>query len=320
MRAKTNMSEETREGSLQALTRHPIDWQSADFYNRESLDQELERVFDICHGCRRCVSLCNAFPTLFDLVDESETLEVDGVDKADFDKVVEHCYLCDLCFMTKCPYVPPHEWNVDFPHLMLRAKAANFRAGKTSLRDKILTSTDAVGKLAGIPVVAQAVNAANKLKPARQLLEKTLGVHANAVLPQYHSDNLRKRESRRSKQAVNATPTDRTRGRVALFVTCYGNRNAPQQVQDLIAILEYNEIEVTLVPREQCCGMPKLDLGDLGSVVAAKQANTPVLACAGGSGLGHNGVGTLLRLDVSAGIAADVPARRGGRQGQGGYI
>ena len=130
------MSEETREGSLQALTRHPIDWQSADFYNRESLDQELERVFDICHGCRRCVSLCNAFPTLFDLVDESETLEVDGVDKADFDKVVEHCYLCDLCFMTKCPYVPPHEWNVDFPHLMLRAKAANFRAGKTSLRDQ----------------------------------------------------------------------------------------------------------------------------------------------------------------------------------------
>ena len=92
-----------------------------------SVDKELERVFDICHGCRRCVSLCNAFPTLFDLIDEGKTGEIDGVDKADFGKVVDQCYLCDVCYMTKCPYVPPHPWNVDFPHLMLRAKAHKFK-------------------------------------------------------------------------------------------------------------------------------------------------------------------------------------------------
>ena len=119
--------ERTREGSLEAPTRHPVDWQSEDFWNMDSLNTELERVYDICHGCRRCVSLCNAFPTLFDLVDESDTFEVDGVDKADYQKVVEQCYLCDMCYMSKCPYVPPHEWNVDFPHLMLRAKAVNFK-------------------------------------------------------------------------------------------------------------------------------------------------------------------------------------------------
>jgi len=114
------------EGNLQAPTRHPLDWQNPDFYNEEKCLHEMERIFDICHGCRRCVSLCGSFPTLFDLVDESTTLEVDGVDKKDYWKVVDQCYMCDLCYMTKCPYTPPHEWNLDFPHTMLRAKAIKY--------------------------------------------------------------------------------------------------------------------------------------------------------------------------------------------------
>ncbi|MDH5378895.1 MAG: Fe-S oxidoreductase, partial [Gammaproteobacteria bacterium] len=134
-----------REGSLEAPTRHALDWKSAEFYDETSLFKEMERVFDICHGCRRCVSLCNSFPTLFDLVDESSTMEVDGVAKQDYWKVVDQCYLCDLCYMTKCPYVPPHEWNLDFPHLMLRAKAYKFKKGDVKTRDKILTSTDTMG-------------------------------------------------------------------------------------------------------------------------------------------------------------------------------
>jgi len=130
-----------REGGIEAPTRHPINWKNGDFNDKTSLFDELERVYDVCHSCRRCVSLCNAFPTLFDLIDESETFEVDGVKKEDYWNVVEHCYLCDLCYMTKCPYVPPHEWNIDFPHLMLRAKAYNFQRGNVGVRDKLLTST-----------------------------------------------------------------------------------------------------------------------------------------------------------------------------------
>ena len=164
------MASSIREGSLEAPTRHPLDWQSAEFYDQAALDKELERVFDICHGCRRCVSLCQAFPTLFDLVDESETMEVDGVAKADYIKVVDHCYLCDLCYMTKCPYVPPHEWAVDFPHLMLRAKAVNHKQGKSKTRDKLLTSTDLVGSLAGIPVVNGLVNATFNNSAGRKLV------------------------------------------------------------------------------------------------------------------------------------------------------
>jgi ferredoxin len=140
-----------REGNLSAPDRQPLGWDKPEFWDRDKLNHELERVFDICHGCRRCVNLCDSFPTLFDLVDESPTLEVDGVDKADYMKVVDQCFLCDLCAETKCPYLPPHEWSVDFPHLMLRAKAQKFRHGDTKWRDRIITSTDPVFDAISIP-------------------------------------------------------------------------------------------------------------------------------------------------------------------------
>src|SRR5258706_109651 len=150
-----------REGSLDAPTRHPLPWRSEEFYEQGALETELERVFHICHGCRRCVSLCHAFPTLFDLVDASKSMEVDGVAKSDFAKVVEQCYLCDLCYQTKCPYVPPHPWNIDFPHLMLRAKAVHFRNEGAPLSSKLLSNTRTVGKLASIPAVVEPVDWGN---------------------------------------------------------------------------------------------------------------------------------------------------------------
>ena len=228
------MSTTSREGSLEAPTRHPIDWNNPEFYNEESLNKELERVFDICHGCRRCVSLCNSFPTLFDLVDESDTMEVDGVDKQDYVKVVDQCYLCDLCYLTKCPYVPPHEWNVDFPHLMLRAKAIKYKKGDVKKRDKILSGTDTVGKLAGIPVVSQMVNSAAATGVGRKALEKSLGVHADAKIPHYHSKTARKSLSKKS-LAIDT----QAQNKVALFVTCYNNFNEPEIASDLVKVFEH---------------------------------------------------------------------------------
>jgi glycerol-3-phosphate dehydrogenase subunit C len=262
-----------REGSLEAPTRHPIDWRSPQFTDPAALDKELARVFDICHGCRRCFSLCNAFPTLFDAVDATSSGEVHDVPKEAYWQVVEHCYLCDMCYMTKCPYVPPHEWNVDFPHLMLRAKVKAFEDGKASFRDKVLSSTDTVGSLAGIPVVAGVVNAVNASKVGRKLLEKTLGVDPEAPVPQYHSRSARSRLKDRVGRAAEAKPAAGTHGRVAVFATCYGNRNHPGLVEDLVAVLEHNDIGVALVGSERCCGMPKLELGDLRSIEKLKEAN-----------------------------------------------
>ena len=267
-----------REGSLEAPTRHPLDWQSEEFYDESALMTELERVFDICHGCRRCFNLCNSFPTLFDAIDESASMELDTVPKAVYWDVVDHCYLCDMCYMSKCPYVPPHEWNVDFPHLMLRAKALRYKKQGASKRDRILSSTDKVGRLAGIPVVVQVVNAANRSKLGRKALEKTLGVHRDAPLPQYHSKTARKRlDVLRFEKGERAEPSGKTKGKVVLFSTCYGNRNMPALAEDLVAVYEHNNIPVAMVEKEVCCGMPKLELGDLEAVRKAKEINIPDL-------------------------------------------
>ncbi len=271
------MATPPREGSLEAPTRHPLGQDAPEFYDKPALFKEMERVFDICHGCRRCVSLCQSFPTLFDLVDESTTMEVDGMNPDDYWKVVDQCYLCDLCYQTKCPYVPPHEWNVDFPHLMLRAKAVGHKEGRSKLRDKVLTSTDVVGSLAGIPVVAETINAVNKTKPARKALQAAAGIHAEAWLPEFASRSARARLKGRENSA-EARPAGRSTGKLALFATCYINRNEPGIAEDFAAVLEHNQIPWRLAERERCCGMPKMELGDLDAVEKLKNENIPVLA------------------------------------------
>jgi glycerol-3-phosphate dehydrogenase subunit C len=265
-----------REGNLEPPKRHPIDWRSPAFFDEAQLFDELHRVYDVCHGCRRCFNLCNAFPRLFDLIDEGPTGELDGVEKKRYWEVVDQCYLCDMCFMTKCPYVPPHPLNIDFPHLMLRAKAVKFRQAGASLRDRLLSSTDAVGKLAAIPVVAEVVNAANRMPMARALMERTIGVHRDRELPPYASAKFRSNAKPESSFSVrNGADTP---GKVALYATCYVNYNEPGLGNDLLCLLAHNEIPVVLVEKEVCCGMPKLELGDLETVAKHKARNIPGLA------------------------------------------
>ncbi|HOM12128.1 MAG TPA: heterodisulfide reductase-related iron-sulfur binding cluster [Rubrivivax sp.] len=265
-----------REGNLEAPTRHPIGWQEPGYVDAASAFAEMQRVFDICHGCRRCVSLCQAFPNLFDLVDATADGEVHGVARADYWKVVDQCYLCDLCYMTKCPYTPPHPWNVDFPHLMLRAKAIKFRNGGVKRGERFLASTDVHGQFAGIPVVVQTVNAVNRTRLARKGMHAVLGVHPDAWMPELASRRLR--WSAPKSAATVVTNGERTPGKVAVFATCYVNYNEPGIGHDLLKLLAHNDIPYVLVDKEKCCGMPKLELGDLHGVAAHKAANIPVLA------------------------------------------
>ena len=265
-----------REGNLEAPTRHPIDWRGAEYYDEASAFKEMERVFDICHGCRRCVSLCQSFPNLFDLVDATDDGEVHGVAKDDYWKVVDQCYLCDLCYSTKCPYTPPHPWNVDFPHLMLRAKAIKFKKGGVKFGERFLASTDVHGSFSGIPVVVQTVNAVNKTRAARKLMDGALGVHPDAWMPELATRRLRWSAPKSAATAVR--DGERTPGKVAIFATCYVNYNEPGIGRDLLAVLAHNDIPYVLVEKESCCGMPKLELGDLDAVARHKEANIPVLA------------------------------------------
>jgi glycerol-3-phosphate dehydrogenase subunit C len=270
----------------EAPTRHPLDWHNPEFYDQASLDQELTRIFDICHTCRRCVSLCGAFPTLFDLIDASQTCELDSVPKSDFGKVVDQCYLCDLCFMTKCPYVPPHPWNVDFPHLMLRAKALKFATAEVKFRDRVLTSTDKLGKLATIPVVVQMVNAASTTPSIRKVGEKVMGIAAATELPPYAAKRFLAHA--RPSPDWPARNGERTPGKVAVFATCYVKYNEPDIGHDLLKLLTHNEIPYLTIAKEVCCGMPKLELGDFATVEKLKNVNIPALAA-----LAHEGYAIL---------------------------
>ena len=265
-----------REGSLEAPTRHPLDWKNPEFHDEAKLHAEMERVFDICHTCRRCVSLCGSFPTLFDMIDEGPTGELDGVPKEKYVDVADQCYLCDVCYMTKCPYVPPHPWNLDFPHLMLRAKAVKFASGKVALRDKLLASTDALGRLATIPVVVQVANAVNATSIARAAMESTLGVDRKAWIPSYAPRKFRPNAAPSAAHPVR--DGSRTPGKVAIYSTCYIQYNEPGIGHDLVKILAHNAIPYVIVEKEACCGMPRLELGDLESVAASKERNIPLLA------------------------------------------
>ena len=261
------MSEGQKEGGLSAPTRHPIDWKSESFFDEKNLDDELRRVFDVCHGCRRCVSLCDSFPNMFDLVDESSTLEVDGVDSKDFGAVIDHCFLCDLCYMTKCPYVPPHEWNIDFPHLMLRAKAADFKKGKTETHRKVITNTTKIGKLATIPVVVNMVNGINNSKLGRKVVDKVMHIHPDAHLPPYE----------KLKTQFGSSKDPQSGYHVAVYSTCYGEYNEPAIVEALDEVLQHNQVQTYMVTGLACCGMPKLEIGDIDSAVANWEKNKEVL-------------------------------------------
>jgi glycerol-3-phosphate dehydrogenase subunit C len=255
-----------REGGLDAPVRHPIDWRDPDFANAEKIDAELRRVFDICHGCRRCFNLCDSFPSLFDLIDESETGELDSVDSAGFGKVIEACTLCDLCFMVKCPYVPPHEFNLDFPHLMLRARAAELRRGKGEGLSAQLSKTDRNGKLAALaPGLANwASDTGNKL--TRPVMEAVLGVHREAALPKFHGKTFALR-AKQSAPDINARAPAQGR-KAVLYATCFVNYNNPGIGEASRFVLAKNGVE-TQVVYPSCCGMPQLERGDIAKVAEA---------------------------------------------------
>jgi len=255
-----------REGSLEAPTRHPIDWQNPDFWDEAKLDAELRRVFDICHGCRRCFNLCDSFPKLFDLIDNTPNETLDDVPSTEFKGVVDACTLCDLCFMTKCPYVPPHEWNLDFPHLMVRARAIETKKNGVPFAEDQLTRTDRNGKLASYaPGIANwASKTDNKL--TRTVMDKVAGVHPEAALPKFHWATFAVRAKREPLELNTEAPAFGKR-KAALYATCFVNYNNPNIGMAMRAILAKNGVDSKVV-YPKCCGMPQLEHGEIEKVAA----------------------------------------------------
>ena len=259
-----------REGSLEPPKRVPIDWQSPDFYDEAKLEAEMRRVFEICHGCRLCFNMCDSFPRLFDLVDAAGEREVAGVASADFKRVADVCTLCDMCFMVKCPYVPPHRFNVDFPHLMLRYRAVEHKQGiRPGFWENQLAKTDRNGRVCSH--TSGLANWASDLGNGamRPLLEKVAGVDRQAALPKYHRRTLEKR-AKAEAPAINKSAPAHGR-KAVLYATCFANYNNPDIGTALRRVLARNGVETEIV-YPGCCGMPALEHGDIAAVAASAKA------------------------------------------------
>src|SRR5262245_29515408 len=245
-----------------------------DFYDPPAVDRELRRVADICHTCRRCYNLCPSFDVLFRALDRPEVDgEVDRLTAADLGGFSDLCFECKLC-IPHCPYYPPHRWEVDIPRLVLRDRAARVRNdGKPALRERILTSTETVGRVAS--AAAPLVNALQDSRAARILLAKTLGVHRDRLLPAWAPETFAAWWDRRggaTEPSARAPKADR----VALFVTCAVNASHPEIGRAAVAVLEKNGCEV-VVPPQRCCGMPALESGDVDSARECRWDNVASL-------------------------------------------
>ena len=218
-----------------------FDLKDPKFWDEEALFKEMHRIFDICNGCRLCYNLCPSFEFLFKKIDETDNL--DDLTKQDYYKVVELCYDCKLCF-PKCPYTPPHHYELDFPRLMLRAKAVKAKKEGIPLRDKILGQADLIGKLGS--KFSGLINLAYRLKISRVFMEKTLGIHRERNLPEYHSETFEKWFKKYAKQNGKKEAKN---GKVVLFYTCTVNYNEPELGKAILKVLEHNEVEV-IVPEQ----------------------------------------------------------------------
>ncbi len=256
------------EGSLEAPTRHTIPWQEESWYDEAALEQELRRVYDICHGCRRCFNLCDSFPILFDAVDESPNESVDDLTPGQLKAVVDACTLCDMCFMTKCPYVPPHEFDLDFPHLMLRHRAVEHRKGETSFADRELAKMTRNGRLGSM--AAGLANWATKESNGftRAIMEDVVGIDARAHVPPFMDTPL-------ANQGPAIVPPPNPDGpafgrKVVLYAGCHDNFNDGTPGEAAMKVLAHNGLQVR-IDYPDCCGMPKFENGDLPAVASAAQ-------------------------------------------------
>ncbi|MCU0269057.1 MAG: heterodisulfide reductase-related iron-sulfur binding cluster [Acidimicrobiales bacterium] len=249
------------------------------YFDEVDLREELTRVYDLCHGCRLCFKYCTAFPTLFEFVDRFDDQDAARLTPAEQDQVVDECFQCKLCYIN-CPYIPgKHEWDLDFPRLMMRAEQVRVRKGEVSTREKVQTQALGRQDLRGKASVRLAP-LVNKLTGtpgsfSRRAMEKTVGISAQRILPPY----ARQRFSTWFRKRVAAfLPADRRQGQVAIFSTCMVEYNEPQIGKDLVAVCERNGIACNLPEGQVCCGAPWLHSGDVDHFVAEARKNITVLA------------------------------------------
>jgi glycerol-3-phosphate dehydrogenase subunit C len=251
-----------------------FDIKSKEFWDPQDLHKEMVRVFDVCHTCRVCYTLCPSFVKLFEVTDDVGGIfgNVEDLTSKQIHDVVDLCYQCKICDPI-CPYVPPHELDLDFPRTLVRYQLVRKKAEGTTFAEWIFAHTDLVGTLSSY--AAPIVNWANRNPLLRQVLEEQLGVHRDRQLPEFHSQTFEKWNRRHSKPA---TPSGTAKGeKVAFFFTCMVNYNEPDIGKAAVKVFERNGIECA-VPPQHCCGLPLIDAGLLDEARVKMKANVEALS------------------------------------------
>ena len=245
------------------------------YYDEKDLRSEAERIFSLCADCRLCVKFCGSFPKLFDAIDdyctEGKYAEVDTkkLKSEDVGKVVDLCFQCKLCYI-KCPYTPgDHEWAIDFPRLMARAKAHEVRKNGSPLVDKLLGHPDLVGKLG--TATAPLANWGNENSLNRRLMHTVVGIHKDKKLPPFASKSFASQFERHRK-----APQGEPAAKIAFYSTCYVNYNQPEIGVDTLSVMAHNNVDVAFA-YERCCGMPLWHNGDMDGAIEAAKANVAAL-------------------------------------------
>ena len=254
--------------------KHPLYLDEAD------TRKEMERVFDLCHGCRLCFKFCPSFPTLFDYVDQHDDQDAGKMTPAQQDHVVDECFQCKLCYVM-CPYIPElHEWALDFPRLMLRADAMRRANGQVSARDKATTAimgrTDAIGTVATTPGLGVVTNVVMGAKPGslvRKVVEKTAGISSVRMLPPFAKTRFTTWFKKRPKVRLT-----KHQAQVAVFPTCLVEYQDPNIGKDLVKVYEHNGVECSIAGDAGCCGAPFLHSGDIDSFTKVAVRNVKMLA------------------------------------------
>jgi glycerol-3-phosphate dehydrogenase subunit C len=245
-----------------------VEWDKAEYLDGESLDKEMRRQYDVCNSCRLCFNLCPGFPKLFEHFDSEEVdAEAGKLTGDQLWEFVDLCYNCKLCFI-KCPYTPPHKFLIDIPKLVMRARAIETTENGTDLREKMLSSPDEIGPLAS--KAAPLVNLGNENRINRILMEKTMGIHRDKILPRFHAETFERWFRKNAAQATAKT-------KVAIFHTCIVNYNEPQIGKAAVKILEKNRIGVVDPQGQRCCGMPYLDSGRIEAALEHFRDNVKTL-------------------------------------------
>jgi Fe-S oxidoreductase len=242
------------------------------YWDPAALDQEIVRVFEICHGCRLCFKYCDSFPTLFRMLDERYEGDVRRLAAGDVADVMGHCFQCKLCEV-QCPYTPRdgHEYQLDFPRLVHRYQAVRARRQAVPLRDRLLADPDGAGRAARASLGL--AGAMNRVAAHRWLMEKTLGIHRRKLLPPFAPSTFERWAERTGRIRETGGAAGAGRAEAVLFQTCYVQNNEPEIGRDTVEVLERNGVSVACVRGLRCCGMPAWEHGDLETLRANARAN-----------------------------------------------